>query len=93
MYKYIKVYLGITLIAMIITIWYTDDLELGWALAQYLAPAFGLVVGMVIASYLREKSKINNWYSLAGIVIYSLLIHYVLMLEEMEVGIIRHYFK
>lgn len=83
-------YLGILLISLLFTFWYTGDLEMGWLLIELLVPVLSVIVGIItMLIFKRNLCKVEKFLIIA----FSFILNVGLLLEEMFIGFIRIYLK
>lgn len=51
--KKARPYIITSVIALISTVIYTGDLELGWVIANWAVPFWGLIVGVFVGAFLK----------------------------------------
>lgn len=83
-------YLLILVISLLVTTYYTADLELGWIFVEFVIPIVGLYAGALVG-YLFYRYQQITVYNMVGVIVFSVVIHWALMIEEMDRGVIRNY--
>lgn len=81
----------IVISAVLVTSWYTSDLEMLWLVAFLIVPLWAAVFGFVVSLILKFLTK-SDFKTVIWIVGLSVIIHTGLMVEEASISVIKNSF-